>query len=112
MAAHMAHRDKVFLAPRPLAYYLETLESEGFAIDAVTDRTILASVDDWFELMSAYHEAVLGWVGGSVKVDGKPPTEDAIRDRLDLIRHSIDVLFGGRKDFKACWTYIAGHRGR
>jgi len=110
MAAHMAHRDRVFLAPRPLAYYLETLKSEGFAIDTVTERTIVASVDDWFELMSAYHEAVLGWIGGSVKVDGQAPTEEAVNDRMDLIRHSIDVLFGGRKDFKACWTYITGHR--
>jgi hypothetical protein len=28
-------------------------------------------LEDWFEFLSAYHEAVLGWVGGSVKVDGR-----------------------------------------
>ena len=56
--------------------------------------------------MSAYHEAVLGWIGGSEKVDGSPPSSEAVKDRLALIRHSMDILFGGRRDFRACWTYI------
>jgi hypothetical protein len=34
-------------------------------------------LDDWFEFLSAYHEAVLGWVGGSVKIDGVAPGEEA-----------------------------------
>ncbi len=51
-------------------YYLRCLETAGFAIEEVTCRTIEARVDDWFEFLSAYHEAVLGRVGGSVKVDG------------------------------------------
>ena len=33
----------------------------GFAIEDVTARTIEASVEDWFECLSAYNEAVLGW---------------------------------------------------
>ncbi|MDQ6773452.1 MAG: class I SAM-dependent methyltransferase [Candidatus Dormibacteraeota bacterium] len=110
MRAHMAHRDRVFLAPRPLDFYLDELKAVGFVIDDLADRTIQARVDDWYELMSAYHEAVLGWIGGSVKVDGRPAAEDAVQDRLDLIRHSMEVLFGGRHEFKACWTYITAHR--
>ena len=56
--------------------------------------------------MGAYHEAVLGWIGGSEKVDGRAPAAEAVTDRLALIRHSMDILFGGRKDFRACWTYV------
>ena len=57
--------------------------------------------------MSTYHDAVLCWVGGTEKVDGRPPTAEAVADRLTLIRHSMEILFGGRKDFMACWTYIS-----
>ncbi len=108
MQAHVAWRDRVFLPVRPLSYYLHCLQSAGFRVEEVTARTIEASVDHWFEFLSAYHEAVLGWVGGSVKVDGTAPSEDAVRDRLGLIRHSMATLFGGRPNFRCCWTYING----
>ena len=106
LMAHHAHRDRVFLAPRPLEFYLGALEKAGFNVENVREETIEASVDDWYELMSTYHDAVLGWVGGTEKVDGRLPTDAAVQDRLGLIRHSMDILFGGRKDFHACWTYI------
>ena len=60
----------------------------------------------WFEFLSAYHEAVLGWLGSSVKVDGKAPSQQALTDRLALIRQAMDTLFGGRAAFRCCWTYI------
>jgi ubiquinone/menaquinone biosynthesis C-methylase UbiE len=110
LAAHNAHRDRVFLTPRPLQYYIDSLETAGLQVERVREETIEASVDDWFELMSAYHEAVLGWIGGSEKVDGSPPAPEVVTDRLALIRHSMDILFGGRKDFRACWTYITCRR--
>jgi SAM-dependent methyltransferase len=110
LAAHHAYRDRVFLAPRPLQYYLDALEEAGLTVERVHEETIEANVDDWFELMSTYHDAVLGWVGGTEKVDGRPPTPEAVQDRLGLIRHSMDILFGGRKDFRACWTYITCRR--
>src|SRR5262249_13381725 len=53
-----------------IAVPASAVERAGFAIEDVTARTIEASVEDWFEFLSAYHEAVLGWVGGSVKIDG------------------------------------------
>ena len=40
--------------------HLSCLEAAGFAIEDVTARTIGASVEDWFEFLSAYHETVLG----------------------------------------------------
>jgi SAM-dependent methyltransferase len=106
MQAHVDYRDRVFLPVRPLDYYVRCLEGAGLAVEAVAARTIETRVDDWFEFLSAYHEAVLGWVGGSVKVDGKAPAEAAVRDRLALIRHAMDTLFGGRQEFRCCWTYI------
>jgi SAM-dependent methyltransferase len=104
--AHLAHRDQVFLPVRPLDYYTRTLEEAGFAVEDVRARSIEAKVADWFEFLSAYHEAVLGWVGGSAKIDGKAPGHDAVADRLALIRHAMDTLFGGRDAFRCCWTYI------
>ena len=65
MQAHVAWRDRVFFPVRPLAYYLQSLEGAGFAVESVTARTIEASVDHWFEFLSAYHEGVLGWVGAT-----------------------------------------------
>jgi ubiquinone/menaquinone biosynthesis C-methylase UbiE len=106
MQAHLAHRDRVFLPVRPLDFYLRGLETAGFKIEEVAARTIEARVDDWFEFLTAYHEAVLGWVGGSVKVDGAAAATDAVRDRLALIRHAMDTLFGGRPAFRCCWTYV------
>ncbi|HZF07004.1 MAG TPA: class I SAM-dependent methyltransferase [Patescibacteria group bacterium] len=106
MQAHLAYRDRVFLPVRPLEYYVRGLEGAGFTVESVTARTIDASVDDWFEFLSAYHEAVLGWVGGSAKVEGKAAGAQAVSDRLALIRHAMDTLFGGRPAFRCCWTYI------
>lgn len=104
--AHVAYRDQVFLPVRPLDYYLSALEAAGFTVEEVRARSIEARVADWFEFLGAYHEAVLGWVGGSAKVDSKPPSAEAVSDRLALIRHAMDTLFGGRDGFRCCWTYI------
>ncbi|HEU4371026.1 MAG TPA: class I SAM-dependent methyltransferase [Methylomirabilota bacterium] len=106
MQAHVAYRDRVFLPVRPLDDYLRCFQHAGFTVEDVTARTIEARVEDWFQFLSAYHEAVLGWVGGSAKVDGRAAGEDAVRDRLALIRHAMDTLFGGRQAFRCCWTYI------
>src|SRR5262249_36826091 len=98
MAKHRAHRDRGFISPRPLQYYMDTLEAGGLQVQDVREETMEAGVDDWFELRSAYHDAVLGWVGGTEKVDGAAPAPEAVEDRLHLIRHSMDILFGGRRD--------------
>jgi len=106
MEAHSAFRNRVFVEPRRLDFYLNALRSAGFQIEAVTERNIRARVDEWCEFLCAYHDAVLGWVGGNEKVDGRAPTAEAIADRLLLIRQAIDTLFGPRTEFDACWTYI------
>jgi ubiquinone/menaquinone biosynthesis C-methylase UbiE len=106
MHAYVAYRDRVFLPVRPLDYYLRCMKDAGFVVADVTARGIEARVDDWFEFLSAYHEAVLGWVGGSSKVEGASATPEAVRDRLALIRHAMETLFGGRPTFRCCWSYI------
>ena len=40
------------------------------------------------------------------------PSEQAVTDRLALMRHAMDVLFHGRPTFQACWTYITCVNGR
>ena len=110
MRAHRAHRDRVFLRPRPLAYYTDALTRNGLTITGIDQATIIAAVDDWFELMTAYHDAVLGWVGGTRRVEGQEPSEAAVRDRLALMRHAIETIFGGRRTFNACWTYITAEK--
>jgi ubiquinone/menaquinone biosynthesis C-methylase UbiE len=110
MKAHADHRNRVFLQPRPLESYLEALREAGFDILDVREETIEAKVSEWFEFLTAYHDAVLGWVGGTQRIDGAEPTPGAVRDRLHLIRHAMETLFGGRPSFNACWTYITAQK--
>jgi ubiquinone/menaquinone biosynthesis C-methylase UbiE len=110
MRAYLDWRDRVFLAPRPLEHYLDALRAAGFTVDEVTEQTIEASVEEWFEFLAAYADAVLGWVGGSAKVDGEPATAEAAADRLVLLRESLNTIFGGRPTFRCCWTYITATR--
>jgi ubiquinone/menaquinone biosynthesis C-methylase UbiE len=106
MQQHLAFRDRVFLAPRPLSHYLDALRVAGLEVEDVGERTIEADVEEWYEFLSTYHDAVLGWVGGSLKVDGVEPSAQAVEDRLSLMRESLDTIFGGRSTFRCCWTYI------
>ena len=110
MRAYLAWRDRVFLAPRPLDFYLDALRGAGFTVEDVSERTIEADVEEWYEFLAAYADAVLGWVGGSAKVDGAPATEEAARDRLALLHRALTTIFGGRPTFRCCWTYITARR--
>ena len=110
MRAYLDWRDRVFLAPRPLDFYLEALRGAGFTVEDVSERTIEADVEEWYEFLAAYADAVLGWVGGSAKVDGAPATEEAARDRLALLHGALTTIFGGRPTFRCCWTYITARR--
>jgi SAM-dependent methyltransferase len=98
-------RRKFFLPVRPLQHYLSALEEAGFRIERVDHVTIAADTAEWTEFLSAYHEGVLGWVGGSERIEGEPPAEEAVADRLRLLRESVDRIFRGGS-FDAVWTYI------
>ena len=97
--------------PRPLDYYLDALRTAGFGIDDVSERTIEADVEEWYQFLAAYADAVLGWVGGAAKVDGAPASDAAAADRLALLRESLGIIFGGRPTFRCCWTYITATKG-
>jgi hypothetical protein len=106
MNAHAQQRDRVFLKPRPLEYYTTALTGAGLTVTDVREKTIKADVHEWFELMTAYHESVLGWVGGTKKLDGQGPTPEDLEDRLTIMRRAMETIFAGRSTFNACWTYI------
>jgi hypothetical protein len=47
MEAHAAFRNRVFVEPRRLDYYLNTLGGAGFQIESVYERNIRARVEEW-----------------------------------------------------------------
>jgi hypothetical protein len=102
---YAALRRKFFLPVRPLGHYLEALERAGFTVERVEHRTIEASTEEWTAFLATYHEGVLGWVGGSERVEGEPPSEKAVADRLELLRLGVDAVFAA-PSFEAVWTYV------
>lgn len=106
MAAYDQLRRKYFLPVRPLSYYLDALRAAAFEIVEVYGRGVDALVTDWGDFLSAYHEGVLGWAGGSKRIDGLTPSEEVVTLRQQLLRESLAALFEGRSSFQACWTYI------
>ena len=104
-AAYGELRRKFFLPVRPLSHYVDALEAAGFRVDRVEHRTFAADTAEWTAFLSAYHEGVLGWVGGSERIEGEPPTAEAVADRLRLLGESVERVFGGGS-FDAVWTYI------
>lgn len=106
MQAYAALRRKYFLPVRPLDYYVQALRDAGFRTVEASEQTIEAKVNEWHDFLSVYHEGVLGWVGGVEKIEGRPPTDEAVRDRLALLKRSMEALFGGKETFQCCWTYL------
>lgn len=106
MAKHDAFRQKVFLPPRPLSFYVDALERAGFEVERVWTRPIAARADEWSEFLAAYSDAVLGWVGGTEKMEGRPPSPEDLAERLHLMRLALDVVLTGVPSFDATWTYV------
>lgn len=110
MAAHEKQREKVFVPVRPLDFYLEAFGDAGFTVLHVFEQTIFARLDEWYRLLCTYHDGVLSWIGGSEKVEGTPPSDEAVRQRLFLIRYSLEKLFPGQDSFPCTWTYLTCRR--
>jgi SAM-dependent methyltransferase len=112
MAAYEELRQKFFLPVRPLEHYLDALAAAGFRIVEVTQVPVEAHVDQWYEFLAAYHEGILGWVGGSQRVEGDEPAPEAVAHRLRLLREATERAFEGRPSFRAVWTYVVAERPR
>ena len=110
--AYVELRRKFFLPVRPLSFYLDRLEGAGLEIESVRAEPIRAEVSDWYDFLSAYHEGVLGWAGGSARIDGEEPSAESVELRLTLLRESLASLFEASDSFVACWTYITARRPR
>jgi SAM-dependent methyltransferase len=110
MSRHEKLREKVFVPVRPLDLYLEAFRDAGFTVLHVFEETIFARVDEWYRLLSTYHDGVLSWAGGSEKVEGAPPSAEAVRQRLFLIKYSLEKLFPGQDSFPCTWTYLTCRR--
>ena len=106
MAEYDQLRRKYFLPVRPLGYYLDALRASGFEVAEVFEQVVDALVRDWGEFLSAYHEGLLGWAGGSKRIDGRAPSEEVVTLRQKLLSESLAALFESRTSFRTCWTYI------
>ena len=106
LAAYTALRRKIFLPVRPLDFYLGALRAAGFNRLEVEHRSLDAAVDDWRDFLSAYHEGVLGWVGGVARIESREPPPEALVDRHSLLALAMNDVFAGRQSFQAVWTYI------
>jgi hypothetical protein len=40
------------------------------------------------------------------KIEGKAAEEEAVKDRLALIRAAMERIFKGKDRFDCCWTYV------
>jgi SAM-dependent methyltransferase len=106
MARYEQLRSKFFLPVRPLDFYVGQLEKAGLRVLDVAHVPIEAHVDQWYEFLSTYHEGVLGWVGGSARIEGREASPESVQDRLQLIKDAMDRTFDRRQSFRAVWTYI------
>ena len=82
------------------------IEDAGFEIRDVVWKPITAQVDEWYDFLAVYHEGVLGWVGGAKKITGKAPSPHNISLRKALMRLAMEVVFEGKNQFEAAWSYI------
>ncbi|HLE97056.1 MAG TPA: class I SAM-dependent methyltransferase [Candidatus Thermoplasmatota archaeon] len=109
-ARHDAYRERVFMPARPLAAYVDALRGAGLEVLRVEAREVKARTAEWLEFLSVYHEAILGWVGGIEKVEGRAPDASAVADRLDMLGRALERVVEGREVFEATWTYIDARR--
>lgn len=106
MESYRKLRDKIFVPVRPLELYLDSFTDAGFTVQHHFETTIHARIDEWYQMLAAYSDGVLGWIGGSEKIEGRAPSKVDEKYRLLLIRQSLEKLFPGRESFPCSWTYI------
>lgn len=111
MSGHAALRKKYFLPVRPLSAYRAAFREAGFVIEEVSARRIEARVEEWRDFLSAYHEGVIGWAGGSARVEGTDASDEVVGERLQLLSAAMSAAFPGSATFPCCWTYVRARAG-
>lgn len=106
MEAHRRLREKFFLPPRPLDFYLDAFAQAGLRVVDVRTRPVSAKTHEWLEFLRVYHEGVLGWVGGSPRVEGREPTPEDVQDRLAIMGEALAHVMEDQSRFTATWTYL------
>ncbi len=107
MEAYGKLRDKYFQPARDLSHYTDRFERAGFRIEQVDHEAIPVDVEEWGSFLKVYHEGVLGWVGGSERVEDEGPSEEDIRDREALIERGLSLVMEQAESFDAEWTYLS-----
>ena len=106
MKAYDQLRRKYFLPVRPLACYLDALRTASFEIVEVYERVGDALVTEWGDFLGAYHEGVLGWAGGSKRIDDRSPSAETVACRKRLLHDALGALLHDQPSFPVCWTHI------
>ncbi len=109
-AAHDAYFRRVFPPARSLDCYLDALSKAGFVDCQYFVRPVSVRVSDWVGFLSAYEDPIVGFIGGSTKVDGRPPSYRQVAERKRLLGSAVRQLFLGQSDFNVLWTYIIATR--
>lgn len=110
MNSYAELRRSVYPPIKSIEVYLDALSDADLKPLQYFEQSIDVSADEMSGALFPYHDVVLGWIGGSKKVEGRPPTSSALGDRLFLIRYCVEKLFGGRDYLHCPWTYITCRR--
>ncbi|WP_020673080.1 class I SAM-dependent methyltransferase [Amycolatopsis nigrescens] len=86
--------------------YLRALAGAGLKPLHYFEQLVNVYPDDLVDSLSPYHEVVLGWIGGTRKVEGASPAPGAVRDRLFLLRYCIDKLYAKRDHYQCHFSYF------
>ncbi|MBI4394090.1 MAG: class I SAM-dependent methyltransferase [Euryarchaeota archaeon] len=106
MKSYETFRERIFLPPRPVESYVDSLRSAGLEVLGLHTSGIDVDVAEWTRFLQVYHEGVLGWVGGVERIEGRPIPPEAVTARLELISLAMARAFSGRARFPALWTYL------
>lgn len=110
MAAYTKWMKEVYPPSKPVDIYLDSLSDVGFRTLHYFEHTIEITVNELSDAIFPYHDVVLGWIGGCQKIEGYPPSRAALRDRLFLIKYSIERLYGKDSYLRCPWVYITCKR--
>ena len=86
------------------------MQGAGLRIEKVDRVVIEARTSKRLEFLTVYHDAILGWVGGDVNVDGGAPTAVAGGDRVLLRATAIPNVFDGTDRSDTVWAGVEGER--